>query len=47
MAVRYAGSNLPCGGLMNAREPPAYPFRSDRWPLTAHQSTGSYLVDED
>ena len=42
VAVRYAWSNLPCGGLMNARELPAYPFRSDDWPLTPHQSTGSY-----
>ncbi len=47
VAVRYAWSNLPCGGLMNARELPAYPFRSDRWPLTPHQSTGSYQVGGD
>lgn len=42
VAVRYAFSNLPIGGLMNARELPAYPFRSDDWPMTPHQSTGSY-----
>jgi hypothetical protein len=29
---------------MNARELPAYPFRTDTWPLTPHQSTGSYQV---
>ena len=46
VAVRYAFSNLPCGGLMNAREIPAYPFRTDNWPITPHQSTGSYLVKE-
>ncbi|MFP6739878.1 MAG: hypothetical protein VCD34_14190, partial [Planctomycetota bacterium] len=44
VAVRYAWSNLPHGGLMNARELPAYPFRTDTWPLTPHQSTGSYQV---
>jgi len=43
-AARYAWSNLPHGGLMNARELPAYPFRTDTWPLTPHQSTGSYQV---
>ena len=43
VAVRYAQSNLPIGGLMNARELPAYPFRSDNWPISPHQSTGSYL----
>ena len=43
VAVRYAFSNLPIGGLMNARELPAYPFRSDDWPMTPHQSTGSYI----
>ena len=46
MAVRYGWSNLPLGGLMNARELPAYPFRSDTWPLTPHQSTGAYEVDK-
>ena len=43
VAVRYAFSNLPMGGLMNGRELPAYPFRSDNWPMTPHQSTGSYI----
>lgn len=41
-AVRYAWSNLPAGMLMNRRELPAYPFRSDTWPLVPHQSTGAY-----
>tara|TARA_B110000438_G_scaffold48409_1_gene48770 strand:- start:9101 stop:9688 length:588 start_codon:yes stop_codon:yes gene_type:complete len=45
VAVRYGWSNLPAGGLMNARELPAYPFRTDEWPLTPHQSTGSYDVN--
>jgi sialate O-acetylesterase len=45
LAVRYAWSNLPMGGLMNARELPAYPFRSDKWPLVPHQSTGEYRVE--
>ncbi|MEK6238006.1 MAG: sialate O-acetylesterase [Planctomycetales bacterium] len=44
VAVRYGWSNLPAGGLMNRRELPAYPFRTDAWPLTPHQSTGSYEV---
>ncbi|MAG54997.1 MAG: hypothetical protein CMJ83_01770 [Planctomycetes bacterium] len=42
VAVRYAWSNLPLGTLLNGRELPAYPFRSDDWPLVPHQSTGSY-----
>ena len=42
VAVRYAWSNLPLGSLMNARELPAYPFRSDDWPLIPHQSQGAY-----
>ena len=46
VAVRYGWSNLPAGGLMNARELPAYPFRSDNWPLVPHQSTGAYEVDK-
>ena len=45
VAVRYGWSNLPAGGLMNARELPAYPFRTDDWPMTPHQSTGSYNVN--
>ena len=44
VAVRYGWSNLPAGGLMNSRELPAYPFRTDTWPMTPHQSTGSYEV---
>lgn len=44
-AVRYAISNLPMGTLMNGRELPAYPFRTDTWPITPHQSTGQYRVD--
>ena len=47
IAVRYGWSNLPAGGLMNSRELPAYPFRTDTWPLTPHQSTGSYEVPVD
>jgi sialate O-acetylesterase len=43
VAVRYASSNLPVGGLMNGRELPAFPFRSDNWPITPHQSTGAYV----
>jgi sialate O-acetylesterase len=46
VAVRYGWSNLPAGGLMNARELPAYPFRSDTWPLIPHQSTGAYEVEK-
>jgi sialate O-acetylesterase len=46
LAVRYAQSNLPIGGLMNGNELPAYPFRSDDWPITPHQSTGSYVRSE-
>lgn len=42
IAVRYAQSNLPIGSLMNGAELPAYPFRTDDWPITPHQSTGSY-----
>jgi sialate O-acetylesterase len=45
VALRYGWSNLPAGGLMNARELPAYPFRTDDWPMTPHQSTGSYDVN--
>ena len=47
VAVRYAWSNLPLGSLMNARELPAYPFRTDDWPLVPHQSTGEYRVNHD
>ncbi|MDP6543394.1 MAG: sialate O-acetylesterase [Phycisphaerae bacterium] len=46
VAVRYAWSNLPIGGLENSRHLPAYPFRTDTWALTPHQSTGEYHVDK-
>ena len=42
VAVRYAWSNLPVGRLMNQLELPAFPFRTDNWPLTPHQSQGDY-----
>ncbi len=45
VAARYGWSNLPAGWLMNNRGLPAYPFRTDTWPMTPHQSTGSYQVD--
>lgn len=45
-AVRYAISNLPIGSLKNAREIPAYPFRTDTWPITPHQSKGSFHADK-
>lgn len=45
VAVRYAVSNLPVGSLMNSRELPAYPFRTDTWPLVPHQSTGEFHVE--
>ncbi len=44
VTVRYGFSNLPHGTLMNGKEIPAYPFRTDSWPLTPHQSTGDYEV---
>jgi sialate O-acetylesterase len=44
VAVRYGWSNLPAGGLMNSRELPAYPFRTDSWPMVPHQSKGAYEV---
>jgi sialate O-acetylesterase len=47
VAVRYGWSNLPAGGLMNSRELPAFPFRTDSWPLTPHQSAGSYQIPGD
>ena len=43
VAVRYAWSNLPLGTLMNGKELPAYPFRSDDWPLQPHRSEGRYV----
>ena len=42
VAVRYAWSNLPNGRLMNSRELPAFPFRTDDWKITPHQSEGDY-----
>jgi sialate O-acetylesterase len=44
VATRYAWSNLPLGSLMNLRELPAYPFRTDEWPLVPHQSIGEYRI---
>ena len=44
VAARYAWSNLPLGSLMNFRELPAYPFRTDDWPLVPHQSTGVFRI---
>ena len=44
VAVRYALSNLPHGSLLNGKELPAYPFRTDTWPITPHQSTGDYDI---
>jgi sialate O-acetylesterase len=46
VALRYAISNLPLGSLKNGREIPAYPFRTDNWPITPHQSKGSYVADK-
>ena len=46
VAVRYGWSNLPAGGLMNGRELPAYPFRTDTWPMVPHQSKGAYEVEK-
>jgi sialate O-acetylesterase len=43
VAVRYAQSNLPIGSILNGAELPAYPFRTDDWPITPHQSEGSYV----
>lgn len=47
VAVRYGFSNLPHGTLLNGKELPAYPFRTDTWPITPHQSTGNYDVLKD
>lgn len=46
VAVRYAISNLPVGSLMNGKEIPAYPFRTDTWPIRPHHSKGSYQADK-
>ncbi|MBA62839.1 MAG: hypothetical protein CMJ76_10795 [Planctomycetaceae bacterium] len=43
-AVRYGFSNLPHGTLLNGKELPAYPFRTDTWKMTPHQSTGDYDI---
>ena len=44
IAVRYAWSNLPLGTLMNGKELPAYPFRTDNWPLKPHYGEDLYYV---
>jgi sialate O-acetylesterase len=44
IAVRYAWSNLPLGTLMNGKELPAYPFRTDNWPLKPHYGDDLYYV---
>lgn len=43
VAVRYAISNLPIGELMGPGDLPAYPFRTDNWPIRPHRSTGEYV----
>lgn len=43
-AVRYAVSNLPLGSLMNGKELPAFPFRTDSWPLKPHYGDKEYRV---
>ena len=45
VAVRYAWANLPIGGLMNHRELPASPFRTDSWPVVPPGSGGKYVVE--
>jgi len=45
IAVRYASSNLPLGTLMNGKELPAYPFRTDTWPLKPHYGEDLYFVN--
>ncbi len=44
VAVRYAWSNLPLGSLMNGKELPAFPFRTDTWPLKPHYGETLYHV---
>jgi sialate O-acetylesterase len=44
VAVRYAWSNLPLGTLMNGKELPAFPFRTDTWPLKPHYGEDLYHV---
>ncbi|MEL7036616.1 MAG: sialate O-acetylesterase [Cyanobacteria bacterium J06592_8] len=38
VAVRYNWANNPIGNLYNQANLPAFPFRSDRWPLNLDQS---------
>jgi sialate O-acetylesterase len=45
VAVRYASSNLPLGSLMNGKELPAFPFRTDTWPLRPHGGDSEYRVE--
>ena len=45
VAVRYAFSNLPLGTLMNGKELPAFPFRTDTWPLKPHYGEALYEVE--
>lgn len=44
VAVRYASSNLPLGTLMNGKELPAFPFRTDAWALKPHYGDQEYRV---
>ncbi|MGI9244153.1 MAG: sialate O-acetylesterase, partial [Verrucomicrobiales bacterium] len=44
VAVRYASSNLPLGTLMNGKELPAFPFRTDTWPLKPHYGETEYRI---
>ena len=46
LAVRYASSNLPIGSLLNGRELPAFPFRTDNWPIKPHHGEAVYQVDQ-
>jgi len=45
VAVRYASSNLPLGTLMNGKELPAFPFRTDTWSLKPHYGEKEYRVE--
>jgi len=44
VAVRYAWANLPLGTLMNGKELPASPFRTDTWPIKPHRGEAVYRV---
>jgi len=44
VAVRYGWSNLPLGTLLSGKELPAYPFRTDAWPLKPHYGEAIYQV---